>query len=52
MKDKVFHDSSQSDENNEVSNRGSTSAFPPFIPAGKSYKRHDMSIPDHAVKST
>ena len=43
MKDKVFHDSSQSDENNEVGNRGSSSTVPPFIPAGKSLKRH---LPD------
>ena len=43
MKDKVFHDSSQSDENNEVSNRGSSSTVPPFVQAGKSRKTH---LPD------
>ena len=36
MKEKVFHESSQSDENIEVRNGASTSAVPdPFIPAGE-----------------
>ena len=30
MKDKVVHESSQSDENNEALNRSSASAIPPF----------------------
>ena len=30
MKDKVGHESSQSDENNEALNRSSASAIPPF----------------------
>ena len=45
MKDKVLHDGSQSDENNEISHRGSTSAVPSFIPAGKSRKTYDTIIP-------
>lgn len=35
MKDKVFHESSLSDDNNELLNRASTSAVPPFNPAGE-----------------
>lgn len=45
MKDKVFHDSSQSDENNEVGNRGSSSTVPPFIPA-------DLKLFDKEFRST
>ena len=37
MKDKVFHESSQSDENNEVLNRRSRSGVSPlYKPAGES----------------
>ena len=32
MKDKVVHESSQSDENNNELNRSSNSAIPPFNP--------------------
>ena len=35
MKDKVVHESSQSDENNEALNRSSASAIPPFNIPGK-----------------
>lgn len=46
MKDKVDHESSQSDENNEALNRSLVSAIPPFNIPGKlaKYYHHNNII--------
>lgn len=53
MKDKVVHESSQSDENNEALNRSSASAIPPFKIPGKLAKysiKYQLLLPPQASK--
>lgn len=53
MKDKVVHESSQSDENNEALNRSSASAIPPFNIPGKLAKysiKYQLLLPPQASK--